>query len=62
MITCKNCGHKSHCGIKLMVDFRFKPNEAWQTNGMEGQVEVCKNCRCTLCIPTDEETILVLEK
>jgi hypothetical protein len=45
MICCKNCGHESHCGIKLMKDFRGLSG----TGGIEGQIEVCKYCRCNKC-------------
>jgi hypothetical protein len=39
---CKNCGHESHCGINKMSDFRGS-----RGNGaIEGQIVVCKNCRC----------------
>ena len=43
---CKNCGHGSHCGEKLIEDID------------DVQVEVCKNCRCNECkdfIPKEEE-------
>ena len=45
LICCKNCGHESHCGIKLMKDFRGLSG----TGGIEGQIEVCKSCRCEKC-------------
>ena len=49
MIYCKNCGHECHCGIKLMKDFRGHQG----TGGIEGQIEVCKSCRCEKCTPPD---------
>ncbi len=45
MSKCKNCGHDSHCGIPLMKDFRGGSG----TGGIEGQIEVCKSCRCIAC-------------
>jgi len=40
---CKNCGHKSHCGIRLM-------REEYNGRGKHlGQIEVCKKCRCVEC-------------
>ena len=45
MICCKNCGHESHCGIKLMKDFRGHTGNS----GIQGQIEVCKSCRCEEC-------------
>ena len=45
MSNCKNCGHDSHCGIPLMKDFRGGSG----TGGIEGQIEVCKSCRCIAC-------------
>ena len=47
MTKCKNCGHDSHCGVPLMKDFRREP----YNHGTEGQIEVCKNCRCAMCEP-----------
>ena len=47
---CKNCGHESHCGVPLHKDFRRDHYD----HGVEGQVEVCKHCRCILCeVKTD---------
>ena len=45
MSSCKNCGHESHCGVPLYKDFRREP----YNHGTEGQIEVCKHCRCELC-------------
>jgi len=45
MIKCNNCGHDSHCGVSLRKEFRREP----YSHGIEGQVEVCKNCRCEKC-------------
>ncbi len=42
---CKNCGHASHCGVPLYKDFRRDHYD----HGVEGQVEVCKQCRCNNC-------------
>ena len=48
--VCKNCGHESHCGVPLHKDFRRDHYD----HGVEGQVEVCKHCRCILCeVKTD---------
>jgi hypothetical protein len=48
-IYCKNCGHESHCGINKMSDFRGS-----RGNGaIEGQIEVCKYCRCDKCVTPD---------
>ena len=52
MIYCRNCGHESHCGVSL------KRDEPWPTSGgsrrelhyNEALNEVCKNCRCELCV------------
>ena len=49
MTDCRNCGHKSHCGTKIMKDFRRKP----YSHGIEGQIEVCKSCRCEKCTAPD---------
>ena len=43
---CKNCGHESHCGVPLHKDFRRDHYD----HGVEGQIEVCKQCRCKNCI------------
>ena len=40
---CKNCGHESHCGIKLMRD-----EYNWKKE-LLGQIEVCRYCRCVSC-------------
>ena len=49
MYKCKNCGHDSHCGTRLMKEFRRTYD-----HGPEGQIEVCKMCRCELCeVKTD---------
>ena len=45
MVYCKNCGNESHCGVPLMKEFRGHTNHG----GIEGQTEVCKNCRCEKC-------------
>jgi len=42
---CKNCGHESHCDVPLHKDFRREPYD----HGVEGQIEVCKKCRCEKC-------------
>ena len=47
MTKCRNCGHDSHCGVPLMKDFRREP----YNHGTEGQIEVCKSCRCEQCEP-----------
>ena len=51
MSSCKNCGHDSHCGISLYKDFRREP----YNHGTEGQIEVCRNCRCELCMVEKED-------
>ena len=48
MSHCQNCGHESHCGVPLRKEFRRPP----YNKGPEGQIEVCKNCRCENCEPT----------
>ena len=45
MTKCKNCGHDSHCGIPLMEEFRRER----YNKGPEGQVVVCKQCKCEKC-------------
>ena len=49
VIYCKNCGHESHCGTNKMKDFRGHKG----TGGIEGQIEVCKFCRCEKCLQPD---------
>jgi len=49
MTKCRNCGHDSHCGVPLMKDFRREP----YNHGTEGQIEVCKKCRCEVCTIPD---------
>jgi hypothetical protein len=44
---CLNCGHPSHCGIKLYKEFR----SVWDKH--LGQIEVCKSCRCNKCANND---------
>jgi len=45
MITCKNCGYDSHCGIPLIKDITgFAEIE---------QIEVCKYCRCEKCTKSE---------
>ena len=46
---CKNCGHESHCGVPLHKDFRRDHYD----HGVEGQIEVCKYCRCNKCSKPD---------
>ena len=41
MSYCQNCGHPQHDGPLY--------------KGPEGQIEVCKNCRCEKCEPSIEE-------
>jgi hypothetical protein len=48
MIKCYNCGHEAHCGVTLRKDFRREP----YNHGIEGQIEVCKYCRCAQCDST----------
>ena len=43
-VSCQNCGHESHCGVPLWKEFR----RAYD-HGPEGQIEVCKQCRCEYC-------------
>jgi len=45
---CQNCGHESHCGVPLHKDFRRDYD-----HGVEGQIEVCKYCRCNKCSQPD---------
>jgi len=45
-ITCKNCGHESHCGGKLTKDFVDGDNQVIN-------IEVCKHCRCDACQQKD---------
>ena len=45
MTYCKNCGHESHCGHPLTKSYRRQPYE----HGPEGEIEVCKYCRCQKC-------------
>jgi len=49
MTKCRNCGHDSHCEVPLMKDFRREP----YNHGTEGQIEVCKKCRCEVCTIPD---------
>jgi hypothetical protein len=44
-MSCKNCGHESHCGESLWKDYRREPYD----HGIEGKIEVCKQCRCDKC-------------
>ena len=46
---CQNCGHESHCGVPLHKDFRRDHYD----HGVEGQIEVCKYCRCNKCSQPD---------
>jgi hypothetical protein len=46
---CQNCGHESHCGTNKMKDFRGSRGDG----GIEGQIIVCKNCRCVVCTRPD---------
>jgi hypothetical protein len=48
MFSCKNCGHDSHCGITLKKEFRKV-----RDSGPEGEIEVCKKCRCDICTAPD---------
>ena len=42
MITCKNCGHSSHCNIPLIKNI---------TGYAElEEIEVCKKCCCKNCM------------
>ena len=43
-IYCQNCGRASHCGVPFMEEFR-----RIYDHGPEGQIMVCKNCRCERC-------------
>ena len=47
MSKCRNCGHDSHCGVPFQKEFRGQSG----TGGIEGMIEVCKNCRCEQCEP-----------
>tara|TARA_Y100001963_G_scaffold158433_1_gene258054 strand:+ start:10296 stop:10490 length:195 start_codon:yes stop_codon:yes gene_type:complete len=47
MDKCRNCGHDSHCGVPLYKDFRP------EGKGIQGQIEVCKHCRCPKCTIPD---------
>jgi hypothetical protein len=47
MTKCRNCGHDSHCGVPFQKEFRGQSG----TGGIEGMIEVCKNCRCEQCEP-----------
>ena len=40
---CNNCGHESHCG----VDYRREERD-WRGK-LQGEIVVCKYCRCELC-------------
>ena len=42
---CQNCGRISHCGVPVMEEFRRTP----YNHGIEGQIAVCKHCRCDHC-------------
>lgn len=42
-ITCKNCGHSSHCGTAYWREER-------DYDGGHNIIEVCKFCRCDTCI------------
>ncbi len=48
MINCQNCGHESHCGVPLWKEFR-PPGK-----GIQGQIQVCKQCRCENCNDKDK--------
>ncbi len=48
-VSCQNCGHESHCGVPLWKEFR----RAYD-HGPEGQIEVCKHCRCEYCSKIDK--------
>ena len=39
--TCQNCGHPSHCGVRLQ--------ELTCVGGVESRIEVCPSCRCDKC-------------
>ena len=49
MTNCRNCGHESHCGTKLMKDFRGHKG----VGAIKGQIEICKFCRCEKCTAPD---------
>jgi len=42
-ISCKNCGHSSHCGTAYWREER-------DYDGGHNIIEVCKFCRCDTCI------------
>jgi hypothetical protein len=50
MNKCQNCGHDSHCGSRLMKDYRREP----YSHGIEGGIEVCRKCRCNDCTEMKE--------
>ncbi len=47
MIKCYNCGHEAHCGVTGEC-YRYSEQYA----ELEGQIEVCKCCRCAQCDST----------
>ena len=55
---CKNCGHESHCGVPLHKDFRRDHYD----HGVEGQIEVCKYCRCNKCSKPDWGQEILMQK
>mgnify|MGYP003148873480 CR=1 FL=1 len=52
MITCKNCGYDSHCGIPLIKDIRINA-ELDNGHSETEQIEVCKYCRCEKCTKSE---------
>ena len=47
MTYCLNCGHRNHCGIPLI-------EERATIDPRYGGIEICKQCRCEECSPTDD--------
>ena len=44
-VTCRNCGHESHCGVPLIKDVTgFAETD---------RIEVCKSCKCERCTIPD---------
>ena len=42
MIKCMNCGHDSHCGVRLFREEKDDKGEPYN-------IEVCRQCRCYNC-------------
>ena len=39
--NCQNCGHPSHCGVKLQ--------ELTCIDGVDSRIDICPSCSCDKC-------------